>query len=65
MILRPMEGISKQSWYMIPIPDTVIYRFNLLGNYLQELLVFTDYKGQIIGDGDIELTGADGYGVES
>ena len=42
--------------------DTVIYRVGLLGNYQQEMLVFTDRKGLLIGDGDIGITGVDGGG---
>ena len=42
------------------MPNTVIYPVNLLGKYLQELLVFTNCKGQTIRDGDVDLTGVDG-----
>ena len=45
---------------MILIPDTVIDRVNILGKYQQELSVFTDHRGQIIVDGDVDLTGVDG-----
>ena len=41
------------------MPDTVIDWVNLLGKYQQQLSVFNDRKGQIIGDGDVELTGVD------
>ena len=41
------------------MPDTVINRVNLLGQYQQDLLVFTDFKGWIIEDGDVDLTGVD------
>ena len=47
------------------MPATVIDRVNLLVKYQQELLVFTDSKGIIIGDGDVGLTGVDGYGDEN
>ena len=59
-----MKNITRRSWYMIPMPDTVIDRVNLLGKYQQEQL-FTDHKVQIIGDGDVELTGVDGDGDEN
>ena len=61
MSLRSMKNITKISWYMIPMPYTVIDRVNLLGKYQPELLLFTDCKGQIIGDGDVNITGTDGY----
>ena len=47
---------------MIPIPDTVIDRVNLLGKYQPGILVLTDSKGQLIRDGDVEITGVDGDG---
>ena len=31
----------------------VIDQFNTLGKYQPELLLFTEHKGQIIGDGDV------------
>ena len=55
-----MKNISGKYWYMIPMPDTVIDRVNLLGKDQPEILVFTDRKGQIIGDNDVYLTGVDG-----
>ena len=42
--------------------DIVIAWFNLLGKHKQELLVFTDRKGRIIGYGDVKLTWVDGDG---
>ena len=33
MILRPMEKITKRSWDMILMPDTVIGRAKLFGKY--------------------------------
>ena len=47
------------------MPDTVIDRVNLLVKYQQDLLVFTDCKGQIIGDGDVDLIVLDGGGYEN
>ena len=59
------ENITKQSWDVIPIPDTVIDWVNLLVKYLQEILVFTDRRGRTIGDGDVELVVVDGAGDEN
>ena len=50
---------------MITILDKVIDQVNLLWKYQPELLVLTDWKGQIIGDGDGDLTGVDGGGDEN
>ena len=41
---------------MITMPDTGIDWVDQLGKYQQELLVFTDCKGRIIGDGYVDLT---------
>ena len=60
MSLRSVQDITRQSWESIPMPDTVIYRFNILGKYQHGILIFTDSKGQLIGDCDVELTGVDG-----
>ena len=65
MSLRPMKNITKLSWDMIPMTDTVIDQVNLLGKYQQELLVFTDNKAQLIGYGDLNLTGLYGDGYEN
>ena len=59
MSLRSMKNITKISWYMIPMPYTVIYRFGILGRYKQQLLVFTDNKGKLVEDGDVERIGVD------
>ena len=40
MILRSMKNITRQYWYIILMPDTVIDRVNLLRKYQKELLVF-------------------------
>ena len=50
---------------MIPMPDTVIDRVNILGKYQQELLIFTYHKGWLIGDGDLKITGVDGDADEN
>ena len=47
------------------MPDKVIDRVVILGKYKQEQLVLTDHKGQIIGDGDANLTRVDGDGDEN
>ena len=54
-----MKNITRRSWDIIPMPDTVIGRVNILGKYQLEILVFTDRKGRLIGDGDVNLTGVD------
>ena len=56
MNLSTMKKITKRYWDIIPIPNTIIYRVNLLGIYQQDILVFIDCRGQIIGDGYFELT---------
>ena len=50
---------------MIPIIDKVIDRVNPIWKCQESILVFTDHKVQIIGYGDVELTGMDGYGDEN
>ena len=42
--------------------DTVIDIVNLLGKYQQELLMFTDFSGRLIGYGDVNMKGLDGDG---
>ena len=56
MILRSMKRITRRSWDMIPMTDTVIDWVELIKKYQQELLVFTDIKGKLIGDGDVDIT---------
>ena len=57
---RLMKNITSQYWDIIPIPETVIDRVNILGKYQKKILVFTDRKGRLIVDGDVEITGVDG-----
>ena len=57
-----MKNTTRKSLVVIPIPDTFIYRANLLVKYQPEILVLTNRKGQIVGDDDVNLTGVDGYG---
>ena len=40
----------RRSWYLIPIPDIVIDRFNKLGGDQPKQLTFTDRHGHLIGD---------------
>ena len=47
------KRISRRTWDIIPMPQTVIDRVNLLGKDQPELFVFTDRKGRPIGDIDI------------
>ena len=47
------------------MPNTFIDRVNLLGKDQQEIVAFTDRKGQIIGYGDVQLTGVDWDGYEN
>ena len=55
-----IKNITRLSWYMIPMPDTVSDQLNMLGKYEQELLVFNCHRGRLIGDVDVYLTGVDG-----
>ena len=50
---------------MIPMLDTFIERVSILGIYQQEILVFTDWKDQFIGDVDAKITGVDKGGYEN
>ena len=50
---------------MILIPNKFIDLVNILVKYQQQLLVSTTNKGQLIGDGDGNLTGVDGDGDEN
>ena len=65
MILGLMKNIIRRSWNMILMPDTFIDRVNILGKYQQYILIFTNHNGRLIGDGDVELIGVDGYGNET
>ena len=65
MSLRSMKYNKRQSLGILPVPIIVIDWFNLFGKYQQDILVFTDRKSWIIGDGDVALIGVDGGGVES
>ena len=45
MTLRSGKKITRRGWDLIPMPDTVIARVNLLGKNQPEQLTFTDRKG--------------------
>ena len=47
------------------MPDTVIDWVDLIGKYLQYILLFTDCKGWLIGDGDVEISVVHGDGNEN
>ena len=53
MALNTGKKITRRSWDVIPMPDTVIARVNVLGNDQPEQLVFADRKGRPIGDVEI------------
>ena len=55
MALNTGKKITRRTWDVIPMPDMVIARVNVLGNDQPEQLVFTDRKGRAIGD--IEIPG--------
>jgi hypothetical protein len=50
MALNTRKKITRQSWDVIPMPDTVIACVNALGNDQPEQLIFTDQCGHPIGD---------------
>jgi hypothetical protein len=47
------KRITRRTWDIVPMPQTVIDRVNLLGKDQPELFIFTDRKGRPIGDIDI------------
>jgi hypothetical protein len=53
MALNTRNKITRQSWDVIPMPDTVIARLNTLGTDQPEQLIFTDQRGCPIGDVEI------------
>ena len=50
--LNTGKKITRRSWDVIPMPDTVIARVNELANDQPEQFTFTDKHGRIIGDTD-------------
>ena len=53
MALNTGKKIIRYSWDVIPMPDMVIARVNVLGNDQPEQLIFTDRQGRLIGDNEI------------
>jgi hypothetical protein len=47
------KKITRRSWDVIPLPDTVIARVNALETDQPEQLIFTDRRGRPIGDVEI------------
>ena len=58
MSLKTEQNITRYNWDEIPIPQTVIYRVNVLGKDQLEHFIFTDRKGQKIGES--KITGVEG-----
>ena len=52
MALNTGKKITRCSWDVIPMPDTVIARVNELANDQPEQFTFTDKHGRVIGDAD-------------
>jgi hypothetical protein len=52
LALNTGKKIIRQSWDVIPMPDTVIARVNTLGSNQPEQMIFTDRHGHLIGDSD-------------
>lgn len=57
MSLATGQKISRRSWDVLPMPNSVVDRVNTLGKDQPELFIFTDRKGRPIGD--IEPLGPD------
>ena len=55
-----MKNITRQYLDMIQIPDTIINRIKLLGKYQPEILVSTNLKVLLLGDGHVKLKAVDG-----
>jgi hypothetical protein len=62
MALNTGKKITRYSWDVIPMPDTVIAQVNALGRDQPEQLVFTDKHGQLISDS--KIPGVDSNGPE-
>jgi hypothetical protein len=52
MSLRSGEKITRYSWTLLPMPDTVIDRVNILGLKEPEFLSFADRRGRPLGELD-------------
>ena len=57
MALNTRKKIVRRSWYVIPMPSTVITRAKALGNDKPEQLIFTNRRGRPIGD--VKIPGLD------
>jgi hypothetical protein len=56
MALNTGKKITRRSWDMIPMPDTVIARVNaFLGTDQPEQLIFTDQRRRPVGDVEIPI----------
>jgi hypothetical protein len=53
MALNTGKKITRRSWDVIPMPDTVIACVNALGTDQPKQLIFTDRRGRPIGDVEI------------
>ena len=58
MSLQTGQKITRYNWDEIPLPQTVINRFNVLVKDQPEHLIFTDRKGWQIGES--KITGLEG-----
>jgi hypothetical protein len=58
MALKSSKKIVRRSWYVIPMPDLVIARFNVLGSDQPHKMTFTDRHGGLIGDIEIPVVDA-------
>jgi hypothetical protein len=56
MALNTGKKITRRNWNVIPMPDLVITRVNVLGSEQPELLTFTDRHGRLVGDVEIPGT---------
>jgi hypothetical protein len=52
MALNTGKKITRRNWDVIPMPELVIARVNLLGKDQPELFTFTDRHGCLIGDAE-------------
>ena len=58
MTLRTGQKVTRYNWDGIPIPQTVINRFNVLEKDQPEHFIFTDRKVRKIGES--KITGVEG-----
>jgi hypothetical protein len=59
MALNTGKKITRRNWDVIPMPDLVIARVNVLGKDQPELFTFTDRHGRLIGDADTTVISDD------